>query len=154
MNESDQPKKEENPLMKGWNDFVKNINTGFQQFQENLQNQLKANQENLEKNKQNASKFFTKIQDDWNKKVENWNKQVQDSQLKNQSQWEATKQQIRMDIENWEDKRRQDLKDGLKWWSWQSVKGAYLFLLIMIPIIIVLFLVFYIISKFFPFLFQ
>ncbi len=153
MNESGPSKKEEKSPLKGWNDFLTNINEGFQKFQQSLEEQLKKNQENWEKSKEHAGKFFKKIQEDWQKKINEWDKKVKESQLKNREQWEETRRRIQWDIEKWENKTRKDIKDGLKWWNWQTIKGAYLFLIVMIPIIIVLFLVFYILTKFFPFLF-
>ena len=44
-------------------------------------------------------------------------------------------------MEKWQDQTRKDWKDGVKQWNRGMIKGAYTFLIVMVPVIIVLVLV-------------
>jgi nitrate/nitrite-specific signal transduction histidine kinase len=148
-NEKNSEKKgEENPFLKGWNDFVSGIKGGFENFQKTLEDQSKKAVEDWEKSGDNVNKFFNNMSENWNKQFAKWRGDIEKAQIENQEEWEATTAKIKTDIEKWQDETRKDWKDGVKTWNRSVVKGAYMFLIVMVPVIIVLVLVIWVITQF------
>ena len=144
-NENDPEREKESPFLKGWNDFVSGIKGGFDNFQKSLQDQSKKSAENWgEKGQDNINNFFNKIGENWNNQIKKWTGDMQKMQIENQEQWE----EVQQEIEKWQDQTRKDLKDGVKTWNRSVVKGAYMFLIVMVPVIIVLVLVIWVITQF------
>ncbi|MBD3255110.1 MAG: hypothetical protein GF383_08445 [Candidatus Lokiarchaeota archaeon] len=147
-NQNSDNEKKENPFLKGWNDFTSGLKKGFEDFQKTLEEQSKKNLENWEESKQKVGKFFNNVKDDWEGQLNAWQQDMERIQLENKEQWEAKKRKIEQDFERWQDQTRKDWKDGVKSWNRSVIKGAYMFLIVMIPIIIVLVLVIWVITQF------
>ncbi|TFG05283.1 MAG: hypothetical protein EU539_09545 [Promethearchaeota archaeon] len=149
-NEKNLEKKQEpeNPFLKGWNDFVSGLSKGFDNFRDTLEEQSKKAVEDWEESGNKVNKFFQDVGENWNKQVERWKGDVEKAQIENQAQWEASTAKIKADMEKWQDQTRKDWKDGVKTWNRSVVKGAYMFMIVMIPIIIVLVLVIWVITQF------
>lgn len=145
---SNEKKKQENPFLKGWNDFVSGIKDGFENFQKTLESQTQKNVEDLEGSKNNVDNFFNKMGENFNNKIKKWTDNIQKIQIENQEQWDAQTQTIQTEMEKWQDQTRKDWKDGLKSWNRGLIKGAYTFLIVMVPVIIVLVLVIWVITQF------
>lgn len=145
---SNEKKKQENPFLKGWNDFVSGIKDGFENFQKTLESQTQKNVEDLEGSENNVDNFFNKMGENFNNKIKKWTDNIQKMQIENQEQWDAQTQTIQTEMEKWQDQTRKDWKDGLKSWNRGLIKGAYTFLIVMVPVIIVLVLVIWVITQF------
>ena len=124
--------------------FFSMLKDGFSKFQKNLEEQSHKNVENWEKAKGKVGNFFKKMTNNWDNQVKEWGDDIERIQEQNKENWEVKKQSIRADIEQWQDNVRQDFKDGVKSWNRGMIKGAWIFLIVMIPIIIVLFAIVYI----------
>lgn len=124
--------------------FFSILKDGFSKFQKNLEEQSHKNVENWEKAKGKVENFFKKMTNNWDNQVTEWGDDIERIQEQNKENWEVKKQQIRTDIEQWQENVRQDFKDGVKSWNRGMIKGAWIFLIVMIPIIIVLFAIVYI----------
>jgi len=141
---SEDKKTKENLLtkgLKGWNNFVSGLKDGFENFQKSLEEQQKKNKEEWDKNKEKTSKFFKKIKDDWNNKMHQIKTDIEKKQLETKEQWDARKQKIKNDMGSWQEKVRQDWKDGVKEWNRMSAKAYLRFLLYIIPIIVILIII-------------
>ena len=147
-NEKNSEKKQENPFLKGWNGFVSGIKDGFENFQKTLESQTQNNVEDMDRSKNKVDNFFNKMGDNFNNQIKKWTDNIQKIQIENQEQWDAQTQQIQTEMENWQDQTRKDWKDGLKSWNRGLIKGAYTFLIVMVPVIIVLVLVIWVITQF------
>ena len=79
----------------------------------------------------------------WNKQVKEWGDDLEKIQEQNKENWDATKQQIRADIDKWQDDVRQDWKDGVKAWNRGVYKGIFMFLIILIILLGGLFVIVY-----------
>ncbi|MHA1525932.1 MAG: hypothetical protein ACTSQD_02780, partial [Promethearchaeota archaeon] len=92
--------------------------------------------------------FFNKMGDNFNNQIKKWTDNIQKIQIENQEQWDAQTQQIQTEMEKWQDQTRKDWKDGVKSWNRGIIKGAYTFLIVMVPVIIVLVLVIWVLTQF------
>jgi len=147
-NQNNSEKKKEKPFLKGWNDFVSGIKDGFDNFQKTLEDQTKNSLENWEKNQKKVDSFFNKIGENFNSQIKKWNNDMLKMQIENQEQWEEQTAKIKQDMEKWQDQTRKDWKEGVSQWNRGMIKGAYTFLIVMVPVIIVLVLVIWVITKF------
>jgi len=147
-NENNSEKKKENPFLKGWNDFISGIKDGFDNFQKTLEGQTKTSVEDWEKSRNNVEIFFKGMGDNWNNQIKKWNDDIQRAQIESQEQWESQTAGIKSEISKWQDQTRKDWKDGVKSWNRGMIKGAYTFLIVMVPVIIVLVLVIWVITQF------
>ncbi|MFX0070251.1 MAG: hypothetical protein ACFFAO_04090 [Candidatus Hermodarchaeota archaeon] len=147
-NQKNSEKKEENPFLKGWNDFVSGIKNGFDNFKTTLEDQSKKAVEDWEESGKKVNKFFQNMGENWNTQIQKWKGDIEKAQIENQEQWEATTAKIKEDVEKWQDQARKDWKDGVKTWNRSIVKGAYMFLIVMVPVIIVLVIVIWLITQF------
>jgi hypothetical protein len=147
-NENNSEKKKENPFLKGWNGFISGIKDGFDNFQKTLEGQTKKSVEDWEKSQNNVEIFFKGMGDNWNNQIKKWNDDIQKAQIENQEQWESQTAGIKSEISKWQDQTRKDWKDGVKSWNRGMIKGAYTFLIVMVPVIIVLVLVIWVITQF------
>jgi len=98
----------------------------------------------MEKSKENVDRFFLKLSENWNKQVKEWGGNIEKIHEQNKEQWEARKQRITEDIEKWQENARKDWKDGVKHWNRGWIKGAWVFMIVMIPVLVVLFIIAYI----------
>jgi hypothetical protein len=135
-----------------WGQNQEKINQFFKDARENWEITLKEWGAELEKaHKENAIKwennldkmneFFKKNQESWNDKLKEWQTDLEKRQIETKEQWEAQKLKISEDVKNWQEKTKKDWEKGLKTFRWEMIKGSYMFLLFMIPILIVLFVI-------------
>ena len=89
-------------------------------------------------------RFFLKLSENWNKQVKIWGEGIEKIHEQNKEQWEASKQRITEDMEKWQENARKDWKDGVKHWNRGWIKGAWVFMIVMIPVLVVLFVIAYI----------
>ncbi|MEJ2294615.1 MAG: hypothetical protein P8Y23_07565 [Candidatus Lokiarchaeota archaeon] len=101
----------------------------------------KENKEQWDKNKENIEKFFQKSKDTWDLKLQEWRSAISRRQSESLAQWEARKQKISEDIKSWQEQTKKDWDNGLKTWRKEMIKGSYMFLIFMIPILIVFFVI-------------
>ena len=135
-----------------WNQNQEKINQFFKGAKEDWEATLKewgaelekAHKENKiewENNLEKMNEFFKKNQDSWNNKLKKWQEDLEKRHIETKEQWEARKLKINEDVKNWQEKTKKDWEKGLKTFRWEMIKGSYMFLLFMIPILIVLFVI-------------
>ncbi len=143
-----------------WNQNHEKINQFLKGAKEDWENTLiewgaeleKAHKENSiawENNLEKMNEFFQKSQESWNNKLKGWQVDLEKKQIENREQWEARKLKISEDVKNWQEKTKNDWEKGLKSFRWEMVKGSYMFLLFMIPILIVLFVIVALVTRLF-----
>ena len=98
-----------------------------------------------------AKAFFKNNQQSWEIKLKEWNADFEKRQTETKEQWEARKQKISEDIENWQDKTKRDWEKGLKSFRREMIKGSYMFLIFMIPILVVVFVIVALITRLFDY---
>lgn len=143
-----------------WNQNQEKINQFFKGTKENWDNTLiewgaeleKAHHDNSiawENNLEKMNEFFKKTQESWDKKFKEWNADLEKRQIETKEQWEAKKLKISEDVKNWQDKTKKDWEKGLKTFRREMIKGSYMFLIFMIPILVVLFVIVALITRLF-----
>ncbi len=101
MEESNKEKNSENPLTKGWNSFIYNIQENFQNFQQALKDQTEKGIEDLKKNQEKVETFFLGVKEKWKDKLSEWNDEIKRKGIETKEQLEAGKQKIAQDFEKW-----------------------------------------------------
>ncbi|HEY0088338.1 MAG TPA: hypothetical protein VGB37_05805 [Candidatus Lokiarchaeia archaeon] len=142
--EKEKEKPRDKTLSKGWNDLFSGLKDGFEKFKSNLEEQSKKSVENWDKAKGKVDNFLNKMKDNWDEQVKSWNENMAKIHQANKEQWDANAQKVKEDFEKWQNGVREDWKDGVKSWNRGIIKGAWMFMVIMIPILIVLFVIAYI----------
>ena len=143
-----------------WNQNQEKINQFFKGARENWDTTLKEWGTELEKtrkkntiawenNFEKMNKFFRKNQESWDIKLKEWNADLEKRQIETKEQWEARTLKISEDIKNWQEKSKKDWEKGLKTFRWEMIKGSYMFLVFMIPILVVLFVIVALITRLF-----
>ena len=186
MPEEKSPIKKENIILKGWNDFIKNVSDGINKLQEVVEKNIKGNEElwqenqgkffkffedlgnswedqmnawskeveesvktdteKWEENKGQFTEFINKTKNEWNSKIQQWTTDLEKKKIENNEQWEAKKQKIKEDMKNWQEKTQKDWNKGLKSFRREMIKGSYMFLVFMIPILVVLIIIVWLIN--------
>jgi len=140
-----------------WNENREKINSFFSNTKEIWENNLNEwnkelqtmqleNQEQWNQNKDKIDKFFKETKQNWDNKLTEWTVDIQQKQIETKEQWEARKQKISEDFKNWQEKTRKDWEKGLKSWRREMIKGSYMFLVFMIPILVVFFVIVWLIN--------
>jgi len=143
-----------------WNQNQDKFTQFFKGAKENWDNTLKTwGTELEEKHKENTiawennlekmNSFFKKNKEFWDNKLEEWNADLEKRQTETKEQWDARKQKISEDIKNWQEKSKKDWEKGLKSFRREMIKGSYMFLVFMIPILVVLFVIVALITRLF-----
>lgn len=143
-----------------WNQNQEKINQFFKGTKENWDNTLiewgaeleKAHQDNSiawENNLEKMNEFFKKTQESWDKKFKEWNADLEKRQIETKEQWDARKLKISEDVKNWQEKTKKDWEKGPKTFRREMIKGSYMFLIFMIPILVVLFVIVALITRLF-----
>jgi hypothetical protein len=144
-----------------WEYNKQNIDTFFKSLGESWQKDLNSwssevekfqleNKEEWEKNKEKITNFFHDSQAKWDAQLKTWNQEIQKKQKESSEQWEARKEKINQDLREWRDQTKKDWEKGLKRWQKEMIKGSYMFLLFMVPILIVLFVIVWLITWLLP----
>ena len=145
-----------------WNQNQEKINQFFNSAKENWDTTLKEWGAELEKtHKENANawenniekmtEFFKKNQESWDNKLKQWEADLEKKQIETKEQWEARKLKISEDVKNWQEKTKKDWEKGLKTFRREMIKGSYLFLVFMIPILVVFFVIVALITRLFDY---
>lgn len=128
-------------IVKFFEESKTNWDTTLMEWNSELENLQKDNKEQWDKNKENIERFFQESKDTWDAKLQEWKSEITKRQSESISQWEARKQKISEDINAWQEKTKKDWEKGLKSWRKEMIKGSYMFLLFMVPILIVFFVI-------------
>jgi hypothetical protein len=143
--------------MELWNANREKINTFFSdnkqiwentldQWNDELKRMQLENQEQWNQNKDKIDKFFQETKENWDNKLMQWTADIEKKQIETKEQWEARKRKISEDFKSWQEKTRKDWEKGLKSWRREMIKGSYLFLVFMIPILVVFIVIVWLIN--------
>ena len=144
-----------------WNQNQEKINKFLKDTKENWDVTLtewgtefkKAHKDNKELWDNNLGKinaYFKNTQETWDKKLKEWTVDLEKRQIENKEQWDARKQKINQDIQNWQKQTKKDWNKGLKSFRREMIKGSYMFLVFMIPILVVFVVIMYYLTQFLP----
>ena len=129
------------------NTFFSSIKSGFDNFSKSLEDMAQKNKEQWKENTDKVNGFFKGMKEKWDTQVQKWADDIEKAKQENDEKWQASVKKVENDFNSWQDQVRKDWKDGVKEWNKGVVKGAYIFLIAMIPIIIVFFVVAYILRN-------
>ena len=141
-----------------WNQNQEKISKFFEGAKENWDATMKewgseiakTHKENVDSwdvNLNKAKEFFENNQRSWDNKLKEWSADFEKRQTETKEQWEARKKKIGEDIKNWQDDMKRDWEKGLKSFRREMIKGSYMFLLFMIPILVVVFVIVALITR-------
>lgn len=128
-------------ILKFLNDSRRNWDTTLLQWANELEEMQSENKEQWNKNKENIERFFQESKANWDAKVQEWSTEINRRQSESLAQWEERKRKIGEDIKSWQENTKRDWEKGLKAWRREMIKGSYLFLVFMIPILLVFFVI-------------
>ncbi|MFW9951473.1 MAG: hypothetical protein ACFFKA_15260, partial [Candidatus Thorarchaeota archaeon] len=83
-----------NVLLKGWNEFIKNITDGFNTLQKAVESNVKGNDELWKQNKDKFFKFFEDMGDNWETQMNKWSKDIEETVKIDAKDWEENKDQF------------------------------------------------------------
>ncbi len=146
LNDSKQGKQKENPFA----NFVSGIKSGFESLQKSIEEQAQKNKELWDKNKEKTKQFFQKAKENWDNKIKKAQEDMQKAQGENKAAWDAPFNKLKADYDNWQEKVREDWKDGIKEINKWSSRAYVRFLLYTIPFIIILVIIFSVIGPYLP----
>jgi hypothetical protein len=142
--------KNKDKIIQFFGDSKKNWDAMLMEWGSELEKMQKENKEQWDKNKENIEKFFRESKTTWDTKFTEWKSEINRRQSESLAQWEARKQKISEDIKSWQEKTKRNWEEGLKAWRREMIKGSYMFLVFMIPILIVFFVIVYLINWLLP----
>ena len=142
-----------------WDQNQEKITTFFKSAKENwdatikewgteIAKSHKENEGSWETDLEKANEFFKSNQQSWENKLKEWSADFEKRQAETKEQWAERKQKIGEDIKNWQDKTKKDWDKGLKTFRREMMKGSYMFLLCMLPILAVFITIVWIINQF------
>jgi len=111
----------------------------------------KENVDSWDVNLNKAKEFFENNQRSWENKLKEWSADFEKRQTETKEQWEARKKKIGEDIKNWQDDTKRDWEKGLKSFRREMIKGSYMFLVFMIPILVVVFVIVALVTRLFDY---
>ena len=95
----------------------------------------------MEQKQGNIENFFRESNAIWDAKLREWKSEINRRQSESLAEWDARKQKISEDIKAWQENTKRKWEKGLKAWRKEMIKGSYLFLVFMIPILLVFFVI-------------
>jgi len=128
-------------IAKFFDDSKRNWDNTLMQWGSELEKMQSENKEQWNKNKGNIEKFFKESKENWDAKFQEWQSEISKRHSETLSEWEARKNKISEDIKAWQENTKKDWENGLKAWRKEMIKGSYLFLVFMIPILLVFFVI-------------
>jgi hypothetical protein len=137
LEDSEIEKTTEKPSLK-WQKFIEGIKEGFDTFKTSLENQSKKNKELWEENKEKVNNFFKGVKQDWDNKINEWSTEIEQRKLETKEQWDTYKKKVSQDFKNWQEKTRQEWKEGVKTFRKGLFKAYLWILLLVVPIIIII----------------
>jgi len=143
-----------------WNQNQEKINKFFEGAKENwdatmkewgteIAKRHKENVDSWDGNLEKINAFFNNNQQSWENKLKEWNADFEKRQTETKEQWEARKKKIGEDIKIWQDNTKRDWEKGLKSFRREMMKGSYMFLVFMIPILVVFLVIAFIVNQLF-----
>ncbi len=129
-----------------FNDIKQSCENDFNQLTEDIQNSQLKNKENWAKNKEKITSFFKTSQQQWNDQLITWNEEIKQKQSETAEEWETRRIKLTDDFNNWKEKSKRDWEKGLKTFRREILKGSYMFLVFMAPILVVLIIVVWLIN--------
>ena len=139
--ELEQKETKDDPFQKGWNNFIKGVRGGFEEFQKSLENQSKKNKEIWDANKEKNNKFFTDLREEWDTKIKKWNADMDKRRIETKEQWDAHTHKINQDLKNWQEKTRQEWESGVSFFKKGFFRTYLWFLLLIVPILVIIIVV-------------
>ena len=127
-------------------DIKQSSEKDLNQLTEDIQNYHLKNKENWEQNKEKITNFFKTSQQQWNEQLTKWNEEIKQKQNESAEEWEARRIKFAGDFNNWKEKSKRDWEKGLKTFRREMIKGSYMFLVFMAPILVVLIIVVWLIT--------
>jgi len=145
-----------------WNQNQDKINNFFEGAKENWDTTMKEwgteiakghkeNVDSWEGNLDKVNEFFENNQRSWENKLKEWSTDIEKRQAETKEQWEARKLKIGEDIKNWQDDTKKDWEKGLKSFRREMLKGSYMFLVFMIPILVVFLVIVFVVTRLFDY---
>ncbi len=134
----------------GWNNFISGIQNGFGVLKKSMEEQSKSFLEESEENKNKFNQFFKNLKNKWDTQIGTWQEEFKNKQEKAKVDWENQLHKIKGDYDKWREQQKQEFKEGMREFSRATIKGAYQFLIFMIPILIILIIVVWVISNILP----
>jgi len=145
-----------------WNQNQDKINKFFEGAKENWDTTMKEwgteiakghkeNVDSWEGDLEKVNEFFESNKRSWENKLKEWSTDFEKRQAETKEQWEARKQKIGEDIKNWQDGTKRDWEKGLKSFRREMMKGSYMFLAFMIPILVVFLIIVYVVTRLFDY---
>lgn len=128
-------------IIKFFEDSRRNWDDTLLQWSNQLEEMQRENKEHWNKNKENIEKFFKESKSNWDAKLQEWKSEITRRQSESLADWETRKQKISEDIKSWQERTKKNWEKGLKTWRRELLKGSYLFLVFMIPILLVFFVI-------------
>ncbi len=133
-----------------WNNFISGIQNGFGVLKKSMEEQSKSFLEQSEENKNEFNQFFKNLKNKWDTQINTWQDEFKHKQEKTKFDWENKLQKIKGDYEKWREQQKQEFKEGIREFSRATIKGAYQFLLFMIPILVVVIVLVWVLSYVLP----
>ncbi|GAG59258.1 unnamed protein product [marine sediment metagenome] len=133
-----------------WNNFISGIQNGFGVLKKSTEEQSKSFLEQSEENKNKFNQFFKNLKNKWDTQINTWQDEFKQKQEKTKLDWENKLQKIKGDYEKWREEQKQEFKEGMREFSRATIKGAYQFLLFMIPILVVVIVLVWVLSYVLP----
>ncbi len=133
-----------------WNNFISGIQNGFGVLKKSTEEQSKSFLEQSEENKNKFNQFFKNLKNKWDTQINTWQDEFKHKQEKTKLDWENKLQRIKGDYEKWREQQKQEFKEGMREFSRATIKGAYQFLLFMIPILVVVIVLVWVLSYVLP----
>ncbi|MBN1216424.1 MAG: hypothetical protein JXA99_13420 [Candidatus Lokiarchaeota archaeon] len=138
------PKKEQDPkksITEGFENFLSDLQNRVKNFQNSLLEQHRKGIERWNQNQERIKDFFQNSKKKFDNQITIWKQDFKKKQIETKEQWELTKQKISQDYQNWQEKIKKDFNSGLKKWNRFWIKGSFIFLLFMTPILIVIIII-------------
>jgi len=134
----------------GWNNFASGIQDGFNVLKKSMEEQSNSFIDKSEENKNKFNQFFVDMKNKWDTQIKTWQNKIKSNQDMVKADWGNKMQNIKVEYEKWREQQKQEFKEGVKEFSRASIKGAYQFLIFIIPILIILIIVVWVISNILP----
>jgi len=146
--DSEQEKRKDSALTRGWNDFINGIKNNFNDFQKSLESQSQKNKELWEKNKDKINTFLTNMKQKWDTKIQKLNSDIEKSKLETKEEWNTYKEKIKQDFKKWEEKTREDWQEGIKSFRKGFFKAYFWALFLILPVLIIIIVVLVIVNRY------
>jgi hypothetical protein len=149
--EAEAPKEDiSKQAQENWNKFASGIMDGFQNLKKSFEEQNKEFISQSEENKNQFNQFFANMKSKWDTQIAKWKGDIESKQAETKQEWDSKMHKLKDDYSKWREQQKQEFKEGMKDFSRASMKGAWQFLIFMIPVIIVLAIIMWILSLVLP----